>query len=217
MTSLEVLILTAFALVIVFAALPYVVNTLYASMAPLEYRTASAYVLAFADSLEADFGMVGARKYFQLPNFVYGSFGAVNRTYIVELRCGQTYRLTWTSFRLWYNSTYLTGASRMLRGLKGGLVAEPGDALIAVNATERGVVAYPRLVLVRGQGESYLYITNATVVVPHSGFSYLSYDIQGISTQASYGACQSVVVDGVVYPVSGTLYVVVNKAQVVLR
>ena len=217
MTSLEVLILTAFALVIVFAALPYVVNTLYASMAPLEYRTASAYVLAFADSLEADFGMVGAKKFFQLPNFVYGSFGAANRTHVVELRCGQTYRLVWMSFRLWYNSTYLIGVPRMLRGLRGGLVAEPGDALIAVNATERGIVAYPRLSLVVGRGETYLYIMNVTVVASRSGFSYLSYDIQGISTPISYGACQSVVVNGVAYPVSGTLYVVVNNAQVVLR
>ncbi len=182
MTSLEVLVLTAFALLIVFAALPYVINMLYASMAPLEYRTAAGYILSFADALEADVGMAGARKYFNLPSFVYGSFGAVNRTYTFTISC-TTKRFVWTSAEVWYNSTYLVGTPKMLRGLGDGLVvvygsgvSGPPDSLMAAKSGDRWIKAWPRIFVVRGVNEAYIYVMNATVKVPRGVTpQYLSY------------------------------------------
>ncbi len=127
MTSLEVLVLTVIALLVIFAALPYVVNTLYASMAPLEYRNALNFVLLLADSMEADFGMSGSRKYFNLPSFYYGKFGVLNATYGITLRCGvNNYNLKWRAFNVWYNSTYLVDVYRQYRGVQGGFVSMPG-------------------------------------------------------------------------------------------
>ncbi|WP_333639223.1 hypothetical protein [Pyrobaculum aerophilum] len=218
MTSLEVLILTAFALIIIFAALPYVINTLYASLAPLEYRSAVGYVLAFADALEGDFGMSGARKYFKLPKFIYGSFGAVNRTYTVSLTCGgDVYSFRWYSFTLWYNSTYLVGSPGIIKGVGGGLITGPGDTILAVNATGMGVFAYPRVFVVSGSNEAYVYFINATVRARGGG--YLTYEIGGVETRQypnCIGATLTVAGRSVSLP-SGTVYVVTQYANITLR
>jgi len=227
MTSLEVLLLTAISLVIVFAALPYVISTLYASMAPLEYRNAAAYILAFADSLEADFGMVGARKYFPLPNFVYGSFGAVNRTYVFELYCGGVKvpgYSSWRTFEIWYNSTYLVDRSRMYRGINTGLVTFVNDTLIAVNATPPGKLRlYPRVFLVysgRDGSDAYIYIISSRVYV--RGQSYLTYFVSGAPSIQSFD-CNSkltIRVGNSNYALSGTVgkvYVVNQTVAIELR
>jgi len=180
MTSLEVLLLTAISLIIVFAALPYVISTLYASMAPLEYRNAVAYVLAFADGLEADFGMVGSQKYFPLPNFVYGSFGGVNRTYALAIRCGGTplYDGGWNVVEVWYNSTYLVDGPRLYRGVDGGLIAFVGDTMVAVNATPPGrLKLYFRPFVVSGTEEVYIYLVSLRFNA--RGRYYLTYEVGG--------------------------------------
>ena len=185
MTSLEVLLLTAISLIIIFAALPYVISTLYASMAPLEYRNAVAYVLAFADGLEADFGMAGSRKYFPLPNFVYGSFGAVNRTYTLIIRCGSTslnrYGDRWNVVEVWYNSTYLVDGPRLYRGVDGGLIAFVGDTMVAVNATPPGrLKLYFRPFVVNGTDEVYIYFVSSRFYA--RGRYYLTYEVSGTLT-----------------------------------
>lgn len=215
MTSLEVLVLTAIALLVIFAALPYVVNTLYASMAPLEYRNALNYVLLVADSMEADFGMSGSRKYFALPSFYYGRFGVVNSTYVLRLRCGGDVVVTWRSFSVWYNSTYLVDVGRLYRGMSGGLLASPGDTLFAVNSTRPGNVRlYPRVFVVRGVGESYIYLINATVRL--DGYSYLTYEMGRVYVRM-YSGCSHVAVGGVEVPLGGVVYLVVQEAVVSLR
>ena len=181
MTSLEVLLLTAISLIIMFAALPYVISTLYASMAPLEYRNAVAYVLAFADGLEADFGMAGSRKYFPLPNFVYGSFGGVNRTYAIAILCGGTpisgYS-RWNVVEVWYNSTYLVDGPRLYRGVDGGLIALVGDTMVAVNATPPGrLKLYFRPFVVNGTEEVYIYFVSSRFYA--RGRYYLTYEVGG--------------------------------------
>ncbi|MFN3804764.1 MAG: hypothetical protein ACK4SY_06885 [Pyrobaculum sp.] len=215
MTSLEVLVLTAIALLVVFAALPYVVNMLYASMAPLEYRNALNYILLLADSMEADFGMSGSRKYFALPSFYYGRFGVVNSTYRVKLWCGGDVVLAWRSFSVWYNSTYLVDVGRLYRGMGGGLFAEPGDTLFAVNSTQPGNIRlYPRLFVVRGEGESYIYLINATVRL--GGYSYLTYEMRSVDVK-KYSGCDRMAVGGVEVPLGGVVYLVVQEAVVSLR
>jgi len=219
MTSLEVLILTAFALLIIFVALPYVVGMLYSSLAPLEYRTAAGYILAFADGLEADFGMAGSRKYFSLSRFIYGSFGPVNRSYVVQLLgCGAPRTLRWSSVELWYNSTYFIGEQRLLRGFSTGLTAAPSDTLVAVEAVGNGVRAYPRIFVVAGAGEAYVYVVNATVRV--AGTGYLTYEI-GAVDRLVFSNCHDarLIVGG--SPVSlverGDVYIVIQRVDVVLR
>jgi len=180
MTSLEVLLLTAISLIIIFAALPYVISTLYASMVPLEYRNAVAYVLAFADGLEADFGMAGSRKYFPLPNFVYGSFGGVNRTYALTIRCGGAplYDGGWNVVEVWYNSTYLVDGPRLYRGVDGGLIAFVGDTMVAVNATPPGrLKLYFRPFVVNGTEEVYIYFVSSRFYA--RGRYYLTYELSG--------------------------------------
>jgi hypothetical protein len=223
MTSLEVLILTAFTLLIVFAALPYVIGMLHSSLAPLEYRTAAGYVLAFADSLEADFGMAGERKYFSLPRFVYGSFGPVNRTYTLQLLgCGPLQTFRWNSAELWYNATYLVGERRLLRGLSAGLTARPPDTLMAVEALESGIRAYPRVFIVSGKGEAYVYIINATVRLSGAGTpAYVTYEMSGLRLVGPF-SCRDpkLVVPGapaILGSGDTNVYIVIQNATVWLR
>ena len=220
MTSIEVLLLTAVALIIIFAALPYVVNMLYSSMAPLEYRTAVSYILSFADSLEADFGMAGSVKYFPLPKFVLGSFGVVNKTYQLTIECGpSTQRFVWSSFNIWYNSTYFVDVGKLYRGVSSSLFANPGDTLIVVNSTRPGRLRmYPRLFVVEGR-DVYIYVINATVKVRPS-FNYLSYEIGNVVIREVNNCPHARVSVGGVFKTFnnvGDVYIVVQNADIVLK
>lgn len=215
MTSLEVLVLTVIALLIIFAALPYVINLLYASMAPLEYRNALNFILLVADSTEADFGMSGSRKYFPLPNFYYGKFGVLNATYAVRLQCGSDVNLKWRAFGVWYNSTHFVDVSRLYRGVRGGLLSKPGDTLFAVNSTPPGNVwMYPRVFVVKGDKETYVYVINATVRV--YGYNYLTYEMGRLSVK-TYVGCQRLYVEGQQEDLDGVVYIVVQEATITLR
>jgi hypothetical protein len=231
MTSLEILVLTTFALLIIFAALPYVVNTLYASMAPLEYRTAAGYILSFADALEADVGMAGARKYFNLPSFVYGSFGAVNKTYVFTITCGSK-RFVWNSAEVWYNSSYLVGFPRLLRGLSDELVViypppgrgpEPPDTLVAVQSGDRWIRMWFRLFIVNGTDEKYIYVINATVRVMGGVPQYLYYTVWKIERHEIPNCYSGRLVIGSrevpfdKHPRTANIYIVTQYVNITLR
>lgn len=163
MQSLEVAILLGFSLLIVFAAVPFIWQNVSVSMAQLEARQYMAFLVSIADSLGADFGMVGVKRSFYLPNLVYGSFSV--RRYPMEIRCGSGRVLAYPLF-IWYNSSYIVGGERPLRGERNVTVALLGQPVAAVNASSlglrdgvaRGYVLFTGPVLVSGGERSVLYV-----------------------------------------------------------
>jgi len=72
MTSLELLIITAFALLAIFAAVPLVVQQIYQYQALAEARAGLAFLNVLADGLESDMGAAYAQKVLNLPSFRFG-------------------------------------------------------------------------------------------------------------------------------------------------
>ncbi len=84
-----------------------------------------------------------------------------------------------------------------------------------MNSTPPGNVRmYPRVFVVRGTGESYVYVMNATVRL--EGYRYLTYEMRRIST-AMYKNCHSLIVGGRVENLSGDVYLVVQEVVLALR
>jgi hypothetical protein len=102
MTSLELLIITAFALLAIFAAVPIVIQQIYQYQALAEARAGLAFLIVLADGVESDMGAAYAQKILNLPTL---RFGGLDFSTAEAGRCGgePVYNTT-----LIYRSQYLS-------------------------------------------------------------------------------------------------------------
>jgi hypothetical protein len=163
MQSLELVILASFSLLIVFAAVPYIWQLASASMAQWEARQMLTFMASFADSLESDFGMPGTLRSYYFPNLVYGVFSV--RNYTMSITCVSTGRSLPPVYSLFvmYNSSYITGGAKPLRGVRNVTLAPLGQPLAGLNATGLGYVLYTGPVYISGT-PTVLYVFNVTVI-----------------------------------------------------
>jgi len=175
MQSLELVILASFSLLIVFAAVPYIWQLASASMAQWEARQMLTFMASFADSLESDFGMPGTLRSYYLPNFVYGVFSV--RNYTMSITCVSTGRSLPPVYSLFvmYNSSYIMGGAKPLRGVRNVTLAPLGQPLAGLNATGLGYVLYTGPVYISGTPTVW-YVFNVTVIRV-SGLTSLSYRV----------------------------------------
>lgn len=78
MASLELLVITSFALVAIFAVVPVVLQQIYQYQALAEARAGLAFLNALADSVESDMGAAYAQKVLNLPTFRLGGAGLLH-------------------------------------------------------------------------------------------------------------------------------------------
>lgn len=200
MQSLEVAILLGFSLLVVFAAVPFIWQNVSVSMAQLEARQYMAFLVSVADALSADFGMVGVKRSFYLPNLAYGSFSV--RRYPMEIECGGR-RVSAYPLFIWYNSSYIIGGERPLRGERNITVALLGQPLAAVNASSlglrdgvaRGYVLFTGPVLVSGGNKSVLYVLSVREI-NFKGVS-LSYRVISVRTSEDDDSLRLTSPDGI--------------------
>jgi len=199
--ALEVAILLSVSLAIIFAAIPYIVQNIFQIEAGLEAKNVVAFLTAFADSLETDFGMTGVQRIYQLPSSYFGSlYVGTPRLYglYVTIQCGgvsSTY--VFREVVVGYNSTYVEFGSSMLRGLDGSLAVPIGEPVVAVNSTyPRTVRLYSRVVFVNGSASLYLYTVSALAnFTQRSPSGVLAYVVGPLnSTSISCGGSASVTV-----------------------
>ncbi len=123
MTSLGLLILTAFALLAIFAVVPVVLQQIYQYQALAEARAGLAFLNALADGVESDMGAAYAQRVLNLPTFRLG--GLDFSTQVVG-RCGDmpVYNTT-----LIYKSQYLSLFGQFRGTLWAPLVEAPEPPL----------------------------------------------------------------------------------------
>ncbi len=159
MQSLEMVVLVSLSLLIVFAAVPYIWQLASASMAQWEARQMLTFLTSFADSLESDFGMPGTLRSYYLPNLVFGTFAV--KSYAMRITCLSTGREVVASpLVVVYNSSYILGDARPLRGVRNITLAPLGQPIVALNATGLGYVLFTGPVYVPGQ-PGVLYVVDA--------------------------------------------------------
>ncbi|MBP1448469.1 MAG: hypothetical protein JZD41_00395, partial [Thermoproteus sp.] len=161
--ALEVAILLSISLAIIFAAVPYIVQTIFQTEASLEAKNVLAFLASLADSLEMDFGMTGVQRMYQLPSAYFGTFYVRTPRYFLTVVCGPlSYTYVFYGAVVGYNSTYAVFGNTMVRGLRGSLIVPLGEPLTAVNTTYPGAVRmYSRVVYVNGSSDLYLYTISA--------------------------------------------------------
>jgi hypothetical protein len=194
--ALEVAILLSVSLAIIFAAIPYIVQNIFQIEAGLEAKNVVAFLTAFADSLETDFGMTGVQRIYQLPSSYFGSLYVGTPRLYVTIQCGgvsSTY--VFREVVVGYNSTYVEFGTSMLRGLNGSLAVPIGEPVVAVNSTyPRTVRLYSRVVFVNGSASLYLYTVSANFT-QRSPSGVLAYVVGPLnSTSISCGGSASVTV-----------------------
>jgi hypothetical protein len=194
--ALEVVILLSVSLAIIFAAIPYIVQNIFQIEAGLEAKNVVAFLTAFADSLETDFGMTGVQRIYQLPSSYFGSLYVGTPRLYVTIQCGgvsSTY--VFREVVVGYNSTYVEFGTSMLRGLNGSLAVPIGEPVVAVNSTyPRTVRLYSRVVFVNGSASLYLYTVSANLT-QRSPSGVLAYVVGPLnSTSISCGGSASVTV-----------------------
>jgi hypothetical protein len=194
--ALEVAILLSVSLAIIFAAIPYIVQNIFQIEAGLEAKNVVAFLTAFADSLETDFGMTGVQRIYQLPSSYFGSLYVGTPRLYVTIQCGgvsSTY--VFREVVVGYNSTYVEFGTSMLRGLNGSLAVPIGEPVVAVNSTyPRTVRLYSRVVFVNGSASLYLYTVSANLT-QRSPSGVLAYVVGPLnSTSISCGGSASVTV-----------------------
>jgi len=139
MTSLELLILTAFALLAIFAVVPVVLQQIYQYQALAEARAALAFLNVLADSVESDMGAAHAQKVLNLPTLRFGGLDFSTR----EVgRCGdmQVYNTT-----LIYRSEYLSLFGQF-RGTRWAPLVEAPEPPLAIYGWGTSASLVPRLV-----------------------------------------------------------------------
>ncbi|KUO88925.1 MAG: hypothetical protein AT715_02570 [Thermoproteus sp. JCHS_4] len=194
--ALEVAILLSVSLAIIFAAIPYIVQNIFQIEAGLEAKNVVAFLTAFGDSLETDFGMTGVQRIYQLPSSYFGSLYVRTPGLYVTIQCGgvsSTY--VFREVVVGYNSTYVEFGNSMLRGLDGSLAVHIGEPVVAVNSTyPRTVRLYSRVVFVNGSASLYLYTVSANLTL-RSPSGVLAYVVGPLnSTSISCGGSASVTV-----------------------
>lgn len=169
--ALEVAILLSISLAIIFAAVPYIIQTIFQIEASLEAKNMLAFITALADSLESDFAMTGTQRMYQIPSSYFGTFYVRTPRYTITIQCGAT---TWSfvvrGAVVGYNSSYAVFGNAMVRGLNGSLIVPLGEPVVAVNETYPGSAKlYSRVVYVMGQSSIYLYTISASFVQSGAG------------------------------------------------
>jgi hypothetical protein len=139
MTSLELLILTVFALLAIFAVVPVVLQQIYQYQAMAEARAALAFLNVLADGVESDMGVAYAQKVLNLPTFRFGGLDFSTR---VVGRCGdmQVYNTT-----LIYKSEYLSLYCQF-RGTRWAPLVEAPEPPLAIYGWGTSASLAPRLV-----------------------------------------------------------------------
>ncbi|ABL88331.1 conserved hypothetical protein [Pyrobaculum islandicum DSM 4184] len=139
MTSLELLIITAFALLAIFAAVPIVLQQIYQYQALVEARAALAFLNVLADGIESDMGAAYAQKVLNLPTL---RFGGLDYRVAVVGTCGgaPVYNTT-----LIYRSQYLSLFGQF-RGTVWGRVVDAPEPPLAVYGWGTSASLTPRVV-----------------------------------------------------------------------
>ena len=139
MTSLELLILTAFALLAIFAVVPVVLQQIYQYQALAEARAALAFLNVLADGVESDMGAAYAQKVLNLPTLRFGGLDFSTR----EVgRCDNdpVYNTT-----LIYRSEYLSLYGQF-RGTQWAPLVEAPEPPLAIYGWGTSASLVPRLV-----------------------------------------------------------------------
>ncbi len=139
MTSLELLILTVFALLAIFAVVPVVLQQIYQYQALAEARAALAFLNVLADGVESDMGAAYAQKVLNLPTLRFGGLDFSTR----EVgSCGNApvYNTT-----LIYRSEYLSLYGQF-RGTRWAPLVEAPEPPLAIYGWGTYVSLAPRLV-----------------------------------------------------------------------
>jgi len=138
-TSLEFLIITSFALVAIFAAVPVVLEQIYQYQGLAEARAGLAFLNALADSVESDMGAAYAQKVLNLPTL---RFGGVDFSTREVGRCGDASVFNTT---LIYRSQYLSLFGQF-RGTRWAPFVEAPEPLLAIYGWGTSASLVPRLV-----------------------------------------------------------------------
>jgi len=192
MTSLELLIITAFALLAIFAAVPIVIQQIYQYQALAEARAGLAFLNVLADGVESDMGAAYAQKILNLPTF---RFGGLDFSIVEVGRCGgePVYNTT-----LIYRSQYLSLFGQFRGTRWAGFVEAPEPPLAVYGwgtyaSLAPRLVKYGRVVVVlnvtytaapgaTGAGMYYEVRAPRTYSVSQCGFSGV--DLSGVDAVA---------------------------------
>jgi len=138
-TSLEFLIITSFALVAIFAAVPVVLEQIYQYQGLAEARAGLAFLNALADSVESDMGAAYAQKVLNLPTL---RFGGLDFSSQVVGSCGDdpVYNTT-----LIYRSQYFSLFGQF-RGTRWAPLVEAPEPPLAIYGWGTSASLVPRLV-----------------------------------------------------------------------
>jgi len=138
MQALETLVITSFALLAIFAAVPVVLQQIYYYQGVAETRAVTAFFNSLADSLESDMGAAFAQRILRVPDLRFGSLKYINET----LGTCNGKRIFNTTFV--YESPYLS-AFGMYRGADWNLTVRAPDSPIAVRGWGTIVSMAPRV------------------------------------------------------------------------
>jgi hypothetical protein len=139
MTSLELLILTAFALLAVFAVVPVVLQQIYQYQALAEARAGLAFLNVLADGVESDVGAAYAQKVLNLPTLLFGGLDFSSQ---VVGSCGDASVFNTT---LIYRSEYLSLYGQF-RGTRWAPLVEAPEPPLAIYGWGTSASLVPRLV-----------------------------------------------------------------------
>jgi len=139
MTSLETLILTAFVLIAIFAAVPAIMWQIYQYQALAEARAAVAFLNVLADSIESDMGAAYAQKIVNMPQLRFGEL-TYSTTTLGQCNGAPVYNTTLT-----YKSPYLY-LFGLYRGTRWRSLVDAPEPPIAINGWGTSVSLAPRIV-----------------------------------------------------------------------
>jgi hypothetical protein len=139
MTSLELLILTVFALLAIFAVVPVVLQQIYQYQALAEARAALAFLNVLADSVESDMGAAYAQKVLNLPTLRFGGLDFSTR------EVGRCDNMPVYNTTLIYRSEYLSLYGQF-RGTRWAPLVEAPEPPLAIYGWGTSASLAPRLV-----------------------------------------------------------------------
>lgn len=139
MTALETLILTTFALLAIFAAVPVVLSQIYQYQALAEARAAVSFLNVLADSIESDMGASYAQKIINMPQLRFGEFKYVSR------QLGTCRGVAVYNTSLIYTSPYLS-LFGLYRGTRWGSPTTAPEPPLAIAGWGTSASLVPRIV-----------------------------------------------------------------------
>lgn len=139
MNSLEVLIITSFAFLAIFAVMPVVFQQIYYYQALVESRAVLAFFNSIADALESDLGAGYAQRVLYIPGTKFGSISySVNA--VMYCNGNPVYNTTFV-----YKSQYLS-LFGMYRGTTWGALVNAPEPVMAIHGWGTSVSLTPRMV-----------------------------------------------------------------------